>query len=104
MEKRESIKMTKKKASEGSYRGQGRGPCLQESLVERDLYHLGRLDSKKTLQCLLRSVHRRGISSHTVDMQWTVMQVIPLVSLILTAIIAPLGWVIQRYWTLKGES
>lgn len=40
--------MTKKKASEGSYRGQGRGPCLQESLVERDLYHLDRLDSKKT--------------------------------------------------------
>lgn len=32
------------------------------------------------------------------------MTVIPLVSLILTAILAPLGWVLQRYWTSKGES
>lgn len=31
------------------------------------------------------------------------MTVIPLASLILTAILAPLGWAIQRYWTTKGE-
>ncbi|KAI7785305.1 hypothetical protein LA080_007590 [Diaporthe eres] len=37
-------------------------------------------------------------------MQWTVMTVIPLVSLILTAILAPLGWVIQRYWTSKADA
>lgn len=37
-------------------------------------------------------------------MQWTVMTVIPVISLIFTAILAPLGWVLQRYWTCKGES
>lgn len=39
-----------------------------------------------------------------VNMQWTVTTIIPLVSVILTAVIAPLGWVIQRYWNTKSES
>ncbi|KAK2607605.1 hypothetical protein N8I77_006268 [Diaporthe amygdali] len=38
-----------------------------------------------------------------VNMQWTVTTIIPLVSVILTAVIAPLGWVIQRYWNTKKD-